>query len=150
MTALSLPPAARAVAATVLLAASLAAQAAGPLVEVFKSPYCGCCGKWAEHMRAAGFTIKLTETRDVTAQRERLGMPPGVASCHTATVAGYVLEGHVPAADVRRLLKEKPKARGLAVPAMPMGSPGMEGGQAVPYETLLVKADGSTATFAKH
>ena len=130
--------------------------ASGPLhaasaeVEVFKSPYCGCCGKWVEHMREAGFKVKVTEVKDTGAQRERLKMPQSVASCHTATVGGYALEGHIPAADVQRLLKEKPKARGIAVPSMPPGSPGMEGPQSIPYDTLLVKMDGSTTVFAKH
>lgn len=133
-----------------LVLGSGALHAASNEVEVLKSPYCGCCGKWVEHMRQAGFKLKVTEVKDTGAQRERLKMPQAVASCHTATVGGYALEGHIPAADVQRLLKEKPKARGIAVPSMPPGSPGMEGPQSLPYDTLLVKLDGSTAVFAKH
>lgn len=132
------------------LIGSMPAQAAGETVEVFKSPSCGCCGKWVEHMRQAGFKMKVTEVKDVIAQRERLRMPTSVASCHTAQVGKYVLEGHIPAEDIKRLLAEKPTALGLAVPSMPPGSPGMEGPQSIPYNSLLVKADGSTSVFAKH
>lgn len=140
-----------AVAMTASLWANSQPANAAPLeVEVFKSAYCGCCGQWVEHMRRAGFALKVTEVKDVTAQRERLKMPSAVASCHTATVGGYVLEGHIPAADVKRLLKEKPRALGIAVPSMPPGSPGMEGPQSIPYDTLLVNTDGSTAVFARH
>ncbi len=123
---------------------------AADAVDVYKSPYCGCCGKWIEHLRQAGFEVRTHEVNDVLAARQRLGMPEHLGSCHTAKVAGYVVEGHVPAADIQRLLKEKPKALGLAVPSMPPGSPGMESSKPVPYNTLLVKADGEIAVFAKH
>lgn len=123
---------------------------AGAPVDVYKSPYCGCCGKWVEHMRAQGFDVKTHEVEDVPGQRKKLGMPDAYGSCHTAKVGNYLIEGHVPAADVQRLLKEKPKAVGLAVPSMPPGSPGMESAKPMPYETLLVKADGSTSVFARH
>lgn len=119
-------------------------------VEVFKSPYCGCCEKWIEHMQKNGFKVNAHNVNDVPAARKSLGMPDRVGSCHTAKVGGYLIEGHVPAADTQRLLKEKPKAVGLAAPGMPQGSPGMETATAVPYETLLVQADGSTTIFAKH
>ncbi len=119
-------------------------------VEVFKSSYCGCCEKWIEHMQKNGFTVNAHDVNDVPAARKSLGMPDRVGSCHTAKVGGYLIEGHVPAADVQRLLKEKPKAVGLAVPGMPQGSPGMETATPVPYATLLVQADGSTTIFAKH
>ncbi|PKO86384.1 MAG: metal-binding protein [Betaproteobacteria bacterium HGW-Betaproteobacteria-12] len=119
-------------------------------VEVYKSPYCGCCGKWVEHLQAAGFAVRTHEVNDVPAARQRLGMPERLGSCHTAKVAGYVVEGHVPAVDIQRLLKEKPKALGLAVPAMPPGSPGMESPKPIPYDTLLVQKDGATSVFAKH
>jgi hypothetical protein len=132
------------------LAASLPAYSAGETVEVVKSPYCDCCGKWVEHMRKAGFRMNVTEVDDVIAQRESLHMPPSVASCHTSKVGKYVLEGHIPAEDIQRLLTEQPAALGLAVPSMPPGSPGMEGPQSIPYDTLLVKKDGSTSVFAKH
>jgi len=119
-------------------------------VEVFKSPYCGCCEKWIEHMQKNGFKVNAHNVNDVPAARKSLGMPERVGSCHTAKVGGYLIEGHVPAADIQRLLKEKPKAVGLAAPGMPQGSPGMETATPVPYETLLVQADGSTIVFAKH
>ncbi|UCV03320.1 DUF411 domain-containing protein [Dechloromonas denitrificans] len=119
-------------------------------VEVFKSQYCGCCEKWVEHMRKAGFDVVTKDVNDVPAARKLAGMPERFGSCHTAKVGGYVVEGHVPAADVQRLLKEKPKAVGLAAPGMPQGSPGMETSHPQPYETLLVQADGSAKVFAKH
>ena len=119
-------------------------------VEVFKSPMCGCCGQWVEHMRQAGFQVTVHNVVETSATRRKLGMAERYGSCHTAKVAGYVIEGHVPAADVKRLLAEKPKAIGLAVPSMPPGSPGMESARPVAYETLLVKADGSSQVFARH
>lgn len=119
-------------------------------VEVFKNPQCGCCGKWVEHLRESGFQVRAHEIADVPAARKQLGMPDRLGSCHTAKVGGYVVEGHVPAADIQRLLKEQPKALGLAVPSMPPGSPGMESPKPIPYDTLLVQADGSTGVFARH
>jgi len=119
-------------------------------VDVFKSPHCGCCGKWIEHMERSGFKVKAHNVNDVPAARRSLGMPDRMGSCHTARVGGYAIEGHVPAADIQRLLKEKPKAIGLAVPGMPPGSPGMETAAPVPYDTLLVQVDGSTGVFARH
>lgn len=121
-----------------------------PPLEVFKSPYCGCCEKWAEHLQKNGFKVNAHNVNDVPAARKRLGMPERVASCHTGKVGGYLIEGHVPAADIQRLLREKPKAVGLAAPGMPQGSPGMETATPVPYETLLVQGDGSSTVFAKH
>lgn len=132
-----------------LFAAIPLAQAAERM-EVFKSPYCGCCEKWVEHMRQAGFDVVTKDVNDVPAARKLAGMPERFGSCHTAKVGGYVVEGHVPAADVQRLLKEKPKAVGLAAPGMPQGSPGMETKHPQPYDTLLVQADGSYKVFAKH
>lgn len=128
---------------------SLPASAADT-VDVYKSPYCGCCEKWVKHLQQAGFAVRTHDVADVPAARQRLGMPERLGSCHTAKVAGYVVEGHVPAADIQRLLKEKPKAIGLAVPSMPPGSPGMESPKPVPYNTLLVQAGGATTVFAKH
>ena len=119
-------------------------------VEVFKSPYCGCCGKWVEHLRQNGFQVNTHDVEDVTASRKKLGMPDRLGSCHTAKIGGYVVEGHVPAADIQRLLRDKPKALGLAVPSMPPGSPGMESATPVPYQTLLVRTDGTTQVFAQH
>lgn len=140
--------------ATLLVAAvalTTLAAAQGPEVQVFKSPYCGCCGAWVDHMRAAGFAVKVTEVADTTAARKRLGMPDRFGSCHTATVEGYVVEGHVPALEVKRLLSTKPKAVGLAVPSMPPGSPGMEvGARKDPYQVLLVDASGDSTVFASY
>lgn len=127
-----------------------AALAASPLVEVYKSPTCGCCGKWVEHMKQAGFDVKVHEVKDTDAIREKLGFKPDQGSCHSATVGGYALEGHVPAADVQRLLKEKPKAVGLAVPGMPGSAPGMDLPNKGPYESILVLRDGKTRVFARH
>ena len=132
------------------LAASMAgaalpalARAAAPqtAVEVWKDPNCGCCKDWVTHMQANGFTVTVHETGNATV-RAKLGLPTRLGSCHTALVGGYLLEGHVPAADVRKLLKDKPKALGLTVPGMPVGSPGMDGpeynGRKDPYDVLLV------------
>ena len=119
---------------------------------VYKSPTCGCCGAWVEHMTGAGFQARVIEVADPGSIRRAQGIPESLASCHTAVIGGYVLEGHVPAEDVRRLLAERPDALGLAVPAMPLGSPGMEtpDGQREPYQTMLVLRDGGTRTFATH
>lgn len=135
---------------TLLAAGSAFAQSTLPRVEVYKNAACGCCGGWADHLRENGFTVSTHDIDDVPANRKKLGMPEEFGSCHTATVNGYVIEGHVPAADIKRLLREKPKALGLAVPGMPAGSPGMEGPRPVPYDTLLVDRNGSTKVFASH
>ena len=121
-----------------------------PRIEVFKSASCGCCGAWVDHLRENGFEVVTHDVTDVPAQRKKLGMPERLGSCHSARLGSYVIEGHVPAADIRRLLKEKPAAIGLAVPGMVPGSPGMEGPRAVPYDTLLVGRDGSNRVFASH
>ncbi len=124
-----------------------------PLVEVWKSPTCGCCKDWVAHLEANGFAVKVYETGNNEA-RARLGMPAKFASCHTARVDGYLLEGHVPASEVQKMLKEKPKALGLAVPAMPVGSPGMDGpeykGRKDPYDVLLVQADGNASIYRSY
>ncbi|MBL8576214.1 MAG: DUF411 domain-containing protein [Mesorhizobium sp.] len=110
-----------------------------PLVTVTKDPSCGCCTGWAEHIEAAGFPVRIVETPNMDAFKQRLGVPPALYSCHTAEVDGYVVEGHVPAAAIQRLLTERPAATGLAVPGMPAGSPGMDfaGVTAEPYEVFL-------------
>jgi len=128
-----------------------AAATALPQVEVFKSPYCECCGAWVEHMKAAGFDVKVTLVNDTTAARKRLGVPDKFGSCHTATVGGYVLEGHVPAVEVKKLLAAKPAAVGLAVPGMPPGSPGMEvGTRQDPYKVFLIDKSGHETVFASY
>ena len=124
----------------------------GPLVEVFKSPTCGCCANWIEHMRTSGFTVRTTDVNDLTQIKASRGVPAQVQSCHTAVVNGYVVEGHVPAADVHRLLKEKPAVAGIAVGGMPIGSPGMETPyvKAEPYNVMSFDKSGATRVFAKH
>jgi len=129
--------------------ASVWAQSVTP-VEVYKSPTCGCCGKWIEHMQKNGFKVEVHEVEDIPASRKKLGMPDKLGSCHTSKIGNYVVEGHVPAQDIKRLLKEKPKALGLAIPSMPPGVPGMDIPNSPPYETLLVQADGTTSVYAKH
>lgn len=129
------------------LMASMAAQAAGPVVDVYKSEDCGCCTKWVKHLEAQGFTVKAQNVKSPMDYREQFGMPDKLGSCHSGMVQGYALEGHVPAAEMKRLLAEKPKAKGLAVPSMPMGSPGMEGSRKDAYDVLLVKADGSYSIY---
>jgi hypothetical protein len=122
-----------------------------PTVHVWKSPTCGCCTAWVDHMRAAGFTVSITEVDDTGPTRKRLGMPAKLGSCHTALVGGYVLEGHVPADDVKRLLRTKTAGLGLSVPGMPVGSPGMEMGPRLdPYDVLLVQRDGRTSVFSHY
>ena len=122
-----------------------------PAVEVYKSPTCGCCKDWIKHLEADGFRVVAHDTDYVVRHKYRVGVPPGHGSCHTAEVGGYFVEGHVPARDIRRMLKERPRARGLTVPGMPMGSPGMEqGGRKDAYEVLLVNRDGSTRTYARY
>ena len=121
-----------------------------PVVTVYKSPSCGCCGKWVDHLRASGFRVAVHDVQNVEPFKERYGVPSRLASCHTATVDGYVIEGHVPAADIRRLLAEKPKVKGLAVPGMPVGSPGMEQGNVKePYDVVSFDQAGRTAVFAR-
>jgi len=133
------------------LAQALPALAAAPAILVFKNPSCGCCGAWVEHLQAAGFSVSVKEVEDTTPVRRKLGLPDKYGSCHTATVGGYVLEGHVPAADVKRLLASKSVAVGLAVPGMPVGSPGMEVGDRFdPYDVLLVDRAGQSTVFSRY
>lgn len=137
-------------------AASLATSAdqgtALPLLTVHKSPTCGCCVKWIGHMRQAGLQVEVNDTDNMLPIKERAGVPYGKGSCHTAEIGGYFIEGHVPADDVKRLLAEKPVARGLTVPGMPLGSPGMEvpDGRVQPYQVELVADDGTTSVYARH
>jgi hypothetical protein len=139
-------------AASLLGLATLApAFATGDEVVMYKDPHCGCCGKWAEHMREHGFKVKEVATREMGVVKREAGVPQALGSCHTATVGGYVVEGHVPAADVRRMLADKPAIAGLSAPGMPLGSPGMEGPYpADRYEVLSFDTEGNTAVFASH
>ena len=121
------------------------------VIEVVKSPYCGCCVAWVERMREAGFTVKVREVRDTATVAKAAGIPDNLRSCHTSMVEGYAVEGHVPAADIKRLIKERPEAIGIAVPGMPLGSPGMEaGGQRDFYQVVLIGKDGQLRVFSTH
>jgi hypothetical protein len=125
-----------------------------PAIEVFKTPSCGCCGDWIKHLEVNGFKVTAVNVPDLTPVRARLGMPAKYGSCHTARVGGYLVEGHVPAREIKRLLREKPQAVGTSVPGMPIGSPGMDGplykGMQQPYDVLLVQADGSAKVYASY
>lgn len=142
----------RAVALTVsfVLAIALApsAQVATPMI-VYKSPTCGCCGKWVEHVRKAGFNPQVNDLPNVAPIKQAAGVPGELHSCHTSTVEGYTIEGHVPADVIRQLLKEKPKVAGIAVPGMPIGSPGMEqGDQKDKYNIIAFSKDGTQKVYA--
>lgn len=136
------------------LALAAPARANSPQLHVYKSPTCGCCNDWIAHLRANGFTVTATDIPESRHARAKLGMPARYGSCHTALVQGYVIEGHVPAREIKRLLRERPKALGLAVPAMPVGSPGMDGpeyrGQQDPYDVLLIGQEGSARVYASY
>lgn len=127
------------------------ALAAGDEVIVYKDPNCGCCGKWAEHMRSHGFKVKEIATPKMGEVKREAGIPTALSSCHTTKVGGYVVEGHVPATDVKRLLAVKPKIVGISAPGMPQGSPGMEGPfPADRYEVVSFDEKGVITTFARH
>ncbi len=130
---------------------SLSAAAALPAVEAFRNPGCGCCEIWAAHMRRAGFSVTMLDDPELASRRTGLGVPEEISGCHTAVVGDYVIEGHVPPEDILSFLAAKPDARGLAVPGMPMGSPGMEmGGTADPYDVLIFTTDGASKVYASH
>lgn len=131
-------------------ACSKPAEAAGPEITVYKTPTCGCCTAWVDHLRAEGFQVTTHNLADLTETKREHGVPGELASCHTAVVEGYTVEGHVPADDIRRLLAERPAARGIAVPGMPAGSPGMEGAYAQPYEVYTFGEDGPIDVFSAH
>lgn len=135
----------------VIPAAACSRPAKATEVNVYKSPYCGCCGAWVDNLRLSGLSVVVHDMDDVTPIASKAGVPDGARSCHTALVDGYFLEGHVPASDIRKLLRERPKARGIAVPGMPTGSPGMEqGDRKDAYATLIVDRSGVTRVFARH
>ena len=139
--------------AVALLASPLLGHAAGPgTVVVYKSAQCGCCGEWEKHLRAAGFHVETRLSDDLPALKRSFSVPIQFWSCHTAVIGGYIVEGHVPAADVRQLLLEQPKARGIAVPGMPLGAPGMEQGSPSAYQRYdtLAFDKGSSWVFARH
>ena len=139
-------------AAPALLAAGCTGEAPARELTVYKTPWCGCCSGWVIHMSRAGFRPQVIEVEDLAPIRNRYGISFERSSCHTGVVGGYAIEGHVPPADVIRLLDEKPQGRALVVPGMPMGSPGMESpsGEREAYDVLLLLADGSTRVYARH
>ncbi|MEO6235531.1 MAG: DUF411 domain-containing protein [Vicinamibacterales bacterium] len=139
-----------AVAAASATAQSTAATAKKPHLEVYKSPTCGCCAKWVEHVNGAGFTSSVTNLPDMAAIKTKHGVPAELASCHTSLVGGYVIEGHVPAEDIRRLLRERPAIVGLAAPGMPAGSPGMDVPNSPAFQVLSFDKNGRTKVFATH
>jgi hypothetical protein len=129
------------------------ASATQPKVTVYKTSSCGCCRLWVDHMKSSGFDVQAMDvsSADVRKVSKAAGLKDEDTSCHTAKVGDYVVEGHVPAADIKRMLKEKPAIAGLSAPGMPMGSPGMEqGGAKEPYDVLAFKKDGTSTVFAKH
>lgn len=139
--------------ATIAGGLSLVAQSKAESVTVYKDPTCGCCAKWVEHLQQQGFVATVTEVANVDDVKTKNHVPQQARSCHTALVRGYVIEGHVPAADIQRLLKERPAGVvGLAVPGMPIGSPGMEvpGMKAQPFNVVAFDKDGGTTVFAAH
>jgi len=137
-------------AAITLVVLPPAPPADAPLARVYKNPTCQCCTKWVRHLQRAGFAVTTEHPADLAGIRTDAGVPSEYAACHTAVIEGYVIEGHVPAADIKRLLAERPAARGLAVPGMPVGSPGMEGPDVEDYRVYLLQADGSASVYSQH
>jgi hypothetical protein len=134
-------------AALVLGVCAFAFAESPPVVEVWRTASCGCCGAWVKHLQENGFATRVHFVDDTAAARRQAGMPEAYGSCHTAKVGGYAVEGHVPAAEIRRLLAQKPRAVGLSVPGMPLGSPGMEGPAKMPYDVMLVGGDGKASVY---
>ncbi len=133
-----------------IVGTTLSAPALAADITVYKSPSCGCCSKWADHLQAKGHTVTTKNMENLDAIKKLAGVPEGLQSCHTAMVEGYVLEGHVPAKDIERLLAQRPNAKGLAVPGMPVGSPGMEGGAPDRYDVMLFDTDGSVNVYGRY
>ena len=134
-----------------LVSASIAfAQQSPKSVDMYENPSCPCCKNWAAYMRKNGYEVNVHYVDDINVSRRKLGMPQKYGSCHTAVIGGYLIEGHVPASDIKKLLAEKPKAIGLAVPGMVTGSPGMEGPNPQHYNTLLVHTDKSSSVYVSH
>ena len=121
-----------------------------PTIEVYKTPTCGCCKKWIDHLKDAGFEVESTDLRNLSAVKQAHGISHEMSACHTAVVDGYVIEGHVPAEDVQRLLRERPEVKGLVVPGMPLGSPGMEHPEPEPYSVYAIGPEGQMSVFSKH
>ncbi len=138
------------VAAVILSAGCTQAPAEAMEVTVYKSATCGCCNDWIKHLKANGFSVTAHDVRNLEQIKRQNGVSQKLGACHTATVGGYVIEGHVPAQDIKRLLAEKPAVAGLAVPGMPMGSPGMEGPRKDPYDVYTFDKDGSISVYARY
>lgn len=130
--------------------ASASGSSSLPVVEVWKTPTCGCCGKWVRTLEKAGFKVQAHDVDSLDAIMQKHGITPALASCHTAVVGRYVIEGHVPESDIRRLLREKPDIKGLAAPGMPQGSPGMDVPGSPPFDVLAIGKDGKTSVYATH
>ena len=141
-------------AAVLVTVTAIAALTAGDVVAtditVYKSPTCGCCSQWIAHLESSGFRVEAINLTDLSAVKREHGIRPAFTSCHTAVVDGYVIEGHVPARDIQRLLTDRPDVAGLAVPGMPVGSPGMDGPNPQPYNVLTFDAEGNTSVYARH
>jgi hypothetical protein len=137
-------------AAALLLASCAKTAQELPVVTVYQSPTCGCCSKWVTHLEQNGFTVNVTMLPDVSPMKGRYAIPHALTSCHTATVGGYAVEGHVPASDIKRMLAQRPAISGIAVPGMPAGSPGMESSTPVPYRVIAFTGDGRQYVFANH
>ena len=126
-------------------------SATGPQIVVYKSPTCGCCRKWVSYLRNNGFNVTQIDTRNIKIVKKNQGIPEKLESCHTAIVEGYIVEGHVPVNAIRRMLEEKPMVKGITVPGMPIGSPGMEQGtRKEPYDVLAIHPNGTTTTYEKY
>jgi len=144
------PPEPQATETTAPASEEMKTASTDPVLEVYKSPTCGCCGAWVDHMKENGYQVVVHEQQNLQSIKEKAGILPGQGSCHTAFIGDYVIEGHVPASDVDRLLAERPDAKGLTVPGMPVGSPGMEMGDRVDaYDVLLFDEEG-TEVFSHH
>ena len=150
MRTVALKPSRRLLIGGALALSATAAVAQGRRMTTYKTPWCGCCDGWVLHMRAAGWTVDVVEREDLAPVRARYGVPQRYAGCHTAVVGSYAIEGHVPASDVARLLRERPQAVALAAPGMPAGSPGMESAGREPYVTLLIDRSGRATVFGRH
>jgi hypothetical protein len=135
-------------AAICLAAPASGAESSDDTIQVYKAPGCACCNKWVDHLRAAGFQVEAHEARNLDAIRKQLGVPQKLAGCHTARIGGYVIEGHVPAAQIQRLLKEKSAVAGISVPGMPIGSPGMEGPGGRDFDVVVWSKDGTSSVYA--
>ena len=144
------PPEPQATETTAPASEEMKTASTDPVLEVYKSPTCGCCGAWVDHMKENGYDVVVHEQQNLQSIKEKAGILPGQGSCHTAFIDGYAIEGHVPAADVDRLLAERPDARGLTVPGMPVGSPGMEMGDRVDAYDVLLFDESGTAVFSHY